>query len=395
MPNPPQPVSRSRSTRITVFSILLSVLVLAIFAEAAFNLTFLRPETAGQTMLFVGLSALIFLGLIVLTFVLLRTVSKLYLERQTRVPGSKFRSKMVLGALVLSIGPVIALFLFAYGLMNRSIDKWFSRPQEEVRAHTAEVTALLANYAAQNAEAEAQVMAASEDAQKAFRSGNFGPLLGEFRQHEPSLQGGFAVALYQGEAEASFRLPEPWNELRGKLPVAAPGAGKPYSFALNGRDYMMSVVPAGKGGAILVAMPLPDQYSVILHQLDESAAKYAALRNERRATRQLYMQLLLLITLVVLFASTWFALALSKQVTRPVTALAEGTKALGEGHYDYRVEVRAGDELADNWSAPSTAWRESWRAIAGRRSNPKAAGTAHGDSAGEHSLGRSLAGATR
>ena len=65
--------------------------------------------------------------------------------------GSKFRTKMVSGALLLSLGPVIALFFFSYGLMNRSIDKWFSRPVEEVRERTAEVTQLLTSYAGQNA----------------------------------------------------------------------------------------------------------------------------------------------------------------------------------------------------------------------------------------------------
>jgi two-component system nitrogen regulation sensor histidine kinase NtrY len=57
------------------------------------------------------------------------------------------------------------------------------------------------------------------------------------------------------------------------------------------------------------------------------------------------MQALLLITLLVLFGTTWSALALSKVVTRPVTALAEGTQAISAGRLDYRVEVSAADEL--------------------------------------------------
>jgi len=346
MPVPQQPGPRSRTTRITLLSIGLVLLVLAITALQAFNLTFLRPDTIGQTMLFFVLSALIFFALIVLTYVLLRTIFKLYLERQTHVPGSKFRGKMVLGALVLSFGPVIALFLFSYGLMNRSIDKWFSRPLQEVQEHTAEVTALLASYAGKNAEAEAQGIAASEDARKAFHTGNFGPILDEFRRREATLQGGFAVALYAGEAEAIFNAPEPWNLLRARLPATlAPGT--PSAFTMNGRDYMVSVVPAGSEGQVLVAMPLPEQYSGVLRQLDNSEKQYSQLQRERRATRRLYIQLLLLITLFVLFASAWLALALAKLVTRPVTALAEATQAISEGRFEYRVDVRADDELAD------------------------------------------------
>ena len=117
----------------------IALLVFVIFSQAAFNLKFLRPDSLFQTYVLVALSALIFLALVALIFVLLRTLMKLYLERQAGIAGSRFRSKMVLGALVLSFGPVIAMFLFAYGLMNRSIDKWFSQPIEEVQGRSTAV----------------------------------------------------------------------------------------------------------------------------------------------------------------------------------------------------------------------------------------------------------------
>jgi hypothetical protein len=103
----------------------------------------------------------------------------------------------------------------------------------------------------------------------------------------------------------------------------------------------------GERGRVVVAMPLPVKYSAVLNELEASQHQYAALRGERRLVRRTYMQLLLLLTLLVLFASTWFALLLSKLVTRPVLALAEATKEISEGRLDYRVEVAAGDELAD------------------------------------------------
>ena len=169
-------------------------------------------------MCLLALSALIFLALVALIFVLLRTLLKLYLERQAGTAGSHFRSKMVLGALVLSFGPVIAMFLFAYGLMNRSIDKWFSQPIEEVHGRSAAVADLLSSYAGQNALAEARAIAANPEAMKAYRTGKFGSLTEEFREHEITLQGGFALAFYQGQVEASFGAPLPWSVLRTAVP---------------------------------------------------------------------------------------------------------------------------------------------------------------------------------
>jgi PAS domain S-box-containing protein len=55
---------------------------------------------------------------------------------------------------------------------------------------------------------------------------------------------------------------------------------------------------------------------------------------------------LLLLTVAVLFASTWFALFLSKFVTRPVMALAEATEQIAKGRFDYRIDgVSSKDEL--------------------------------------------------
>src|SRR6516165_8196052 len=115
-----EPIRPSIRRRIIIVGSVVAVLVGIIFSSQAFNLTFLRPDTASQTVVLFALSTLIFVALVILTFVLLRTLLKLYLERQSGVLGSKFRTKMALGALLLSFTPVIALFLLSYGLMNRS-----------------------------------------------------------------------------------------------------------------------------------------------------------------------------------------------------------------------------------------------------------------------------------
>ena len=339
-------VARRRRKKLILLGVGIVVLFTIALLQVSFNLTFLRPETFGQTLTFAAFSALIFVGLIALIFVLLRTLIKLYAERQTGVLGSKFRTKMVSGVLLLSAGPVIALFLFSYGLMNRSIDKWFSRPVEEVREHTAEVTQLLTNYAGQNAVSEAQSIAAAPETEQAFQTGKFGPLMKELHRHEATLQDGFVIVLLDGQAQASFRAPDLWPILRRKIPLTVPD-GQSRPFTLGARDYVAGSARVGERGRVVVAMPLPVKYSAVLNELEASQHQYAALRGERRLVRRTYMQLLLMLTLLVLFASMWFALFLSKLVTKPVLALAQATKEISEGRLDYRVEVAAGDELAD------------------------------------------------
>ena len=83
-----------------------------------------------------------------------RNLLKLYAERRVGVVGSKFRTRAVMGALLLSFAPTLFLSYFAYGLMNRSIDKWFSRPIEEVREDTAAMSSMIEANAQQKALSE-------------------------------------------------------------------------------------------------------------------------------------------------------------------------------------------------------------------------------------------------
>jgi nitrogen fixation/metabolism regulation signal transduction histidine kinase len=55
----------------------------------------------------------------------------------------------------------------------------------------------------------------------------------------------------------------------------------------------------------------------------------------------------MLLTVLVLFASTWLAMFLSKLVTQPVAALGAATQEISRGRLEHRVEVRATDELGD------------------------------------------------
>ena len=52
---------------------------------------------------------------------------------------------------------------------------------------------------------------------------------------------------------------------------------------------------------------------------------------QRRRLKRTYMGFLLLLTVAVLFVSTWLALYLSKMVTRPLVALAEATHEISRG----------------------------------------------------------------
>ncbi|MFY9552337.1 MAG: hypothetical protein WAU32_14410, partial [Thermoanaerobaculia bacterium] len=65
-------------------------------------------------------------------FVLCRTLLKLWLERRRGALGSQFKTKLLVTYIGLTAIPIGLLFFTATGLIERSIDRWFSTPVREV-----------------------------------------------------------------------------------------------------------------------------------------------------------------------------------------------------------------------------------------------------------------------
>jgi PAS domain S-box-containing protein len=325
-----------------------------VFSQQAFNLKQLRPDSAGETLGLVALSALVFLLLVVLTFVLFRNLLKLYAERRLGVLGSRFRTRMVIGALVLSFAPVLVMFMFSYGLMNRSIDKWFSSPVVALHQDSGRVASLLSTYAGNNARETAFEIAESPEIQHALETASYAGILHEFRRHQRTLQGGFAVALREGDAVASWNLPRSWPVLRQSLPDLKKLPLGPQKWIYQGSEYLMAIAPAEPSGQILIGLPLPKDFSPMLDQINQNQHDYETLSHEAKRIRGLYMLLLTMLTVLVLFVATWSSLFVAKLVTRPVEALAEATREISLGHLGFRVEVSAADELGELVSSFNT-----------------------------------------
>ncbi|HEY6249866.1 MAG TPA: ATP-binding protein [Candidatus Angelobacter sp.] len=321
------------------------ILLIVVFSQTAFNIKQLHPGSVEQTLVLVALSTLVFLLLVALTFVLLRNLLKLYAERRLGVLGSRFRTRMVIAALLLSFAPAIVMFMFAYGLMNRSIDKWFSAPVEQIQQDSGYVANILSGYAGDSARQEAAEIAASTDVRHAFETGNYTGVLNEFRRHEPTLGGGFAVAIADDHAVASWKMPGPWGALRGQLPSLRRLEQGPEKWTSGNTEYVLAASTVRGSGEILVAMPWPKDFTPTLNQIIKNQNTFLALGRETKRIRGMYMLVLMLLTVLVLFAATWVSLYVAKLVTKPVAALAEATREISLGHLGHRVGVSAADEL--------------------------------------------------
>jgi len=386
-----------------MISIALGVLLLVIIATLATlnnNLRFVNPSTTPEIFVFTGLSAVVFLVFVAVLVLLVRNVLKLYADQKSRVMGTRLRTRMLWGAVLVSLLPISFMSLFNFVLMNRAVDHWFSTPVTEMRDDSNQMAMELSRYTTANARAEADSIAASLSAERAAPSQS-APREAErvkqvLEQHEITLQGGFALVYQEGRVVAGFHVPgqngvagevKPWLPSAsgtGEEEERAPAEGQRSApsgaaankelaqsnpggtnaetaatilataqrsdaplFSLDKTDYALGTAAMKQGGVIVVGLPMPFGMAATVTRLRADADGYWTLFRGRRQIRSVYMQLLLMITCLALFASSWLALHLSKQVTRPVEALADAMDQIATGDYAHRVQESATEELGE------------------------------------------------
>ena len=358
-------MAESKHRRATVVALGAGTLLLVLMLGAlnAFRLDFLRPSSSGQIVLFTALSIIAFLLFVTLLVLLLRNILKLLADERSRVLGSRLRSRMLIGAVLLSFAPALFMFLFSFLLMNRSIDRWFSQPVGELRDNSIRIALELAHYVSLNARAEAESLARSRSFADHYATADGSRLLDEIRTHRITLQGGFAVVYRDGNPLAQYQLPQQsakvhaWldanaekNNISEDITTAALMAAQRTDepvLIVGDKQYAVGDATIDDGGLIVVGLPLPAGLSATIEQIRSGYEQYWTLYRERRSIRSTYLFLLLLLTTLIFFASSWLALYLSKQITRPVEALADAMNSIGEGQYDQRVTVSATAELGE------------------------------------------------
>ncbi len=384
--DPSKPHAGDRWRRRLTLSILGGSLLLLLLGMSALNYFHLPPapgESPFPVFLFTAITVILFLLLLLLVVLLTRNILRIYADGRSRVLGARLRSRMLLGALILSFTPIVFMALFSFLLMNRSLDRWFSQPVTRLRDQSLSVALELSRYVTGNARAEAESLARSPEFLRSYAADNPQALAAEMRRHHITLEGGFAfvyrdaapMASYQAPAAAAPALqtwpdlgasatPPPTQSRRHALRPAGPyspaqaplaatalqGAESPDAPVLRlggGNDFALGASSFDDGGVVVVALPLPSGLGDTIGGIAAGTREYYATYRERRALRSTFLLLLSLVTTLTFFASSWLALFLSRQITAPVEALADAMDAIAEGDYRRRIAPTATEELSE------------------------------------------------
>ena len=310
--------------------VLLAISVALVVWQGSFNFGKYGPTDPQQTFIFWAISSLIFVLMVTLGFMLVRTVVKLYIDRGSGREGSRIQSKLVMGALALSITPALFLVLFSYEVLNRNLDKWFSQPAEATHQTFEQISETLQNELRDEADLQAALLAAQPETHLLLERGVKTPGFLERFAREQDLAAA-AILPVTGDNPVDYV---------GYYPIL-PGNSAQTVIARIAVE-----VDGAVKGTVELASRVPINMAAKQQEIDKSDRAFKELAGSRRNLRTFYLMFMAMITLFVLFVATWIALFLSKQISIPIAALLHAAGEVSKGNLKHRVHVRAIDELA-------------------------------------------------
>ncbi len=110
-----------------------------VFTILASQLSDRQELPISANILVYGLTSINIILILLLLFLIVRNVFKLFSERRKGLIGSKLRTKLVAAFVGLSLVPTILLFLFAINFLSYSIEFWFNIKIGDALARSLEV----------------------------------------------------------------------------------------------------------------------------------------------------------------------------------------------------------------------------------------------------------------
>jgi two-component system, NtrC family, nitrogen regulation sensor histidine kinase NtrY len=322
---------------------IVAVMLAIIVAQQLFNFAaVLPPETGSDTLLLYALSSLNFAAFIVFSFILLRSLLRLRRERRERQAGAKIQTRLLVYFIGLSLLPITAMAAFSYLFLNRSIEKWMGRLPENVVERVREQQR--ESLASQNLKLRETATLLSATLSSRPRT--------EWQRELSQLAAtGHLTAIEiiseSGEIVARSEAPVPESQKEELNRILQTGRQKRdvgESLA-DGKGFDLTSVPFAGGMRLLfVAQRLSD--TDVNDTIAGSQKEYQHLLQRQRKVRLLGVSTLGLMTLLLVFASTWVAIHLSRGFAAPIRSLVGASKEVARGNLSYRVETIADDELA-------------------------------------------------
>jgi len=256
-----------------------------------------------------------FLALLTLMFFVTKSLVKLHFERKHKIPGYKFKTKLVITLVILTLIPSSFLFVMSSGLITNYIDRWFG-PQIKTPLDS---SIEIAKAVYENEKQKTLAFAKAPFSDKSVR--------------------GYHVKFLS-------RIPSDASET-----IRAAFEGKEGTEVISGRkgDLIRAVVPEYEGKnltrIIVVESLVPVDITKNVDKIKEAYENYLALESWKVPIKINYLLILGFMTFIVVFMALWVGLRIAKGITDPIQRLALATQQVAAGDLNTKVDTDREDEI--------------------------------------------------
>jgi two-component system, NtrC family, nitrogen regulation sensor histidine kinase NtrY len=295
--------------------------------------------------------------ILIVLFLILRYLAELIFERKMNIMGSRLRTKLVVSFLSLSLIPTILLFFVALQFISSSVDYWFSSSIEE----SLQESLTLARNQIQESQAQAQITGdavarriAEHDLTADTSNDSLSlPLL--LSLTPAALPTALTLIHDDATAEQSVSSRELEGVVLPKIPVdtvqqvRATQAGTIIIQETDRGDLVRHVrpvdLPPGGRGLLVTTLLIDRDKLDRLTTISSGIEGYRQLKYLKGPFKFWLLLILLIVTLLIVFAAIWFGLRIARSITEPVDRLVAATNRVSEGDFDFVMEDVPRDEI--------------------------------------------------
>jgi len=350
-----QELRKRRRERITMIVVGLIAIAFTLIASRIAQ----RDEVSISTNILVyGLTSINVILIILLFFLIVRNIVKLFYERRRGIIGSKLRTKLVAAFVGLSLVPTILLFLFAINFLSYSMEFWFNIKIGDALNRSLEVAQVYYQQMAEQAKHNAHQISADITKNRLYERDRVEYLKNIVAQRQKNYKVGKVEIYFDFQKENMlFSDAESAGLVLLKLEpkmLEDIYSGKEVSTvqSTNNGDAVFGVVPVFSYavpteviGRVSVSYSIPKGFVDKLRSIADSSEQYGQIKLLKTPIKLNYIITLSIVTLLIIFLATWFGLSLAKAITDPIQDLAQATNRITKGDLDTRIDIEADDEI--------------------------------------------------
>jgi len=337
-------IRRRRRMLLWVLGATVLLLLAIIVSQQLWLWTVVRPDTPADALVLYALSTLNFVAFVVFLFIFVRNLLKLRRERRERQLGSKIKTRLLVYFISISFLPITAMAFFSYLFLNRSLEKWFNPFPDEIVQQATEVKRLTLSSQDQTLRDTASLLVMLLNGQSPEeRLATMDQIVNSGQLVGIEIIGNDGLVETQSRANLSATDAEQLDKL---FVEARKFRGPSNSSLVDGKEFDALAVPLNQSEMLIIA-PQKRASNDLTDLVTDSERGYQNLVGQQRRVRLLGLSTLGLMTLILLFVSSWVAIYLARGIATPIKALAEASKEVARGNLEHRVTTTiAEDELA-------------------------------------------------